>query len=234
AGDVCTPAATGVGDAGRGETSRAHHAGWEGEGGGGGGGGHPVIHAAVVAFGFVFMHPFDDGNGRIHRFLIHNILAHRKFTPHGMIFPVSAVMLQDRNAYDRALEAFSTELMPLVEYDLDDHGRMTVQNDTARHYRYIDMTAQTEALFGFIQRVIEVDLVEELKFLQSYDTTKEALQEIVDMPDRFIDLFIRLCLQNHGTLSAGKRKSHFEKLTNEEVSKMEAVVKAAYLNDAKK
>ena len=30
----------------------------------------PVIHAAVVAFGFVFLHPFEDGNGRIHRFLI--------------------------------------------------------------------------------------------------------------------------------------------------------------------
>jgi hypothetical protein len=25
---------------------------------------HPVIAAAIVAFGFVFMHPFDDGNGR--------------------------------------------------------------------------------------------------------------------------------------------------------------------------
>ena len=42
---------------------------------------HPVLHAAVIAYGFVFMHPFEDGNGRIHRFLIHNVLARRGFTP---------------------------------------------------------------------------------------------------------------------------------------------------------
>jgi hypothetical protein len=53
----------------------------------------PVVHAAVTSFGFVFMHPFEDGNGRIHRFLIHNILAKRGFTPKGIMFPVSAAML---------------------------------------------------------------------------------------------------------------------------------------------
>ncbi len=30
-----------------------------------------VCAAAAAAFGFVFIHPFEDGNGRIHRFLIH-------------------------------------------------------------------------------------------------------------------------------------------------------------------
>ena len=33
-----------------------------------------VIHAAAVAYGFVFLHPFENGNGRIHRFLIDHIL----------------------------------------------------------------------------------------------------------------------------------------------------------------
>ena len=49
-----------------------------------------VVHAAAIAYGFVFLHPFQDGNGRIHRFLIHNILASRGFTPQGIMFPVSA------------------------------------------------------------------------------------------------------------------------------------------------
>jgi len=35
----------------------------------------------------VFLHPFEDGNGRIHRFLIHNILARQGFTPEGVMFP---------------------------------------------------------------------------------------------------------------------------------------------------
>jgi hypothetical protein len=30
----------------------------------------PVIAAAALAFGFVYIHPFEDGNGRIHRYLM--------------------------------------------------------------------------------------------------------------------------------------------------------------------
>lgn len=193
---------------------------------------HAVIHAAAVAFGFVFMHPFEDGNGRIHRFLIHNILAHRKFTPPGVIFPVSAAMLGDPDAYGSALEAFSKALMPLVEYEMDDAGRVTVKNDTVRHYRHIDMTVQAEALFGFIERVIGTDLAAELRFLRNYDATKRALQEIVDMPDRLIDLFIRLCLQNKGVLSGTKRRSLFEKLTDDEVARMQAAVRQGHSDES--
>lgn len=192
------------------------------------GGTSAVVHAAAVAYGFVFIHPFEDGNGRIHRFLIHNVLARRGFTPAGIMFPVSATMLKNAGEYDASLEAFSKPLMTLVEYRLDDEGRMTVENDTARWYRYIDMTAQAEALFGFIEQTIDTELEEELTFLVNYDETKKAIQDLVDMPDREIDLFIRLCVQNNGRLSARKRASHFAVLTAEEVERMERVVQAAY------
>ena len=188
-----------------------------------------IVHAATIAFGFVYMHPFEDGNGRIHRFLIHNILARRGFTPPGVIFPVSAAMLQDKDAYDAALENFSVPLLPLVQYKLDYQGRMSVQNETSLRYRYIDMTAQTEALFLFVERVIETDLVRELDFLRNYDTAKSALQAIVDMPDRLVDLFLRLCVQNKGVLSAPKRKNHFSMLTDEEVARMQQAIKESHL-----
>lgn len=188
----------------------------------------PAVHAATSAFGFVFLRPFTDGNGRIHRFLIHNVLALRGFTPEGIMFPVSAAMLKNRGEYDAALEAFSRPLMALVDYTLDDRGRMTVHNETALFYRYIDMTVQAEALFRFIEQTIETELVEELDFLRRYDRAKRGLQEIVDMPDRLIDLFIRCCLQNKGRLSKRKRESQFPELEDSEVQKMEKVVREVY------
>lgn len=187
---------------------------------------HPVIHAAMIAYGFVFLHPFEDGNGRIHRFLIHNILANRQFTPEGFIFPVSAAMLKDPVQYDSSLEAFSKPLLSCVNYTLDQEGLMTVTNETAVYYRYMDMTAQAETLFSFIKTTIETDLVDELRFLTNYDRSKAAVQNIVDMPDRLIDLFLRFCLQNQGRLSARKRSSHFAMLTDDEIERMEEAIQA--------
>ncbi len=187
-----------------------------------------IIHAAAISYGFVFMHPFEDGNGRIHRFLIHNILFLRGAIPKGLMFPVSAAMLKNPALYDHSLEAFSSPLMRLVEYDLDDLGQMTVPGETGRLYRYIDMTAQAEALYDFVKLTIEHELVEELDFLVNYDRTKQAIQEIVDMPDRLIDLFIQLCLQNNGRLSTRKRESHFGFLTDDELASMESAVREGY------
>ena len=56
---------------------------------------NPVIVAAVAAFGFVFIHPFEDGNGRTHRFMLHYFLSTRGVTPENFIFPVSATILED-------------------------------------------------------------------------------------------------------------------------------------------
>jgi hypothetical protein len=90
------------------------------------------------------------------------------------------------------------------------------------------MTPQAEALFRFVQKTIDSELVEELAFLANYDETKKAIQEIVDMPDRKIDLFIQACLQNGGRLSARKRASHFDFLSDNEVAHMEDAFRSAY------
>ena len=185
----------------------------------------PVIHAAAIAYGFVFLHPFEDGNGRIHRFLIHNILSLQGMVPRGLMFPVSAVMLKNPADYDASLEAFSRPLLQLIDYRLDEMGQMTVENDTACWYQYIDMTVQAEALYEFVNKTIEEELVEELSFLANYDNTKKAIQDIIDMPDRLIDLFIQLCLQNNGNLSARKRSAHFDFLADEELAAMEQAVR---------
>ena len=188
-----------------------------------------VVHAATIAFGFVYMHPFEDGNGRIHRFLIHNILARAGFTPPGAIFPVSAAMLQDKEAYDTALENFSVPLLPLVEYKLDYQGRMTVLNETALRYRFIDMTAQTEALF-LLRRARHRNrpragarLPPQLRHRQ---VRPPGHRGHARPPHRFVH---PLCVQNKGVLSAAKRKNHFAMLTDEEVAQMQQTIKESHL-----
>ena len=119
-------------------------------------------------------------------------------------------------------------LMPLIDYDLDRNGCMIVKNITDVYYRYIDMTAIAERLFMFIQETIQTDLVSELDFLLDYDKAKRSIQDVVDMPDRLIDLFIRLCLENRGYLSKNKRKSLFVELTDDEINGMEKCVQEAF------
>ena len=92
----------------------------------------------------------------------------------------------------------------------------------------MDMTMQTEALYDFINKTIEEELVEEISFLANYDNTKKAIQNIIDMPDRLIDLFIQLCLQNNGSLSVRTKSAHFDFLTDEELAALEQAVKNWY------
>ncbi|MFA6567351.1 MAG: Fic family protein [Victivallales bacterium] len=184
---------------------------------------HPVITAAVVSFGFVLLHPFEDGNGRLHRFLIHHILSKTGFTPENLIFPVSATMLKQIGRYDEALESFSKPLMEHVDYHLNSKGEMQVLNQTDVHYRYMDMTFFAERLFEFVRDTIEKELKGELDFIMWYDELRKSLREIVDMPDRRVDLFIKLCIQNKGGISGGKRKI-MDKLTDSEISLMEKTV----------
>lgn len=189
---------------------------------------HPVVHAATVGYAFVFVHPFADGNGRLHRLLIHNILTRRGFVPAGLVFPVSVAMAENPAEYDASLEAFSRPVMRLADYTLDESGRMRVRNDLGPLYRYPDMTVQVEMLFAFIERTVESVLVNELEFLANYDRTKAAMQAVADLPDREIDLFIRLCLQNAGRMSQAKRTSAFAALSDDEVERLERCVQLGY------
>lgn len=185
---------------------------------------NPVLVAAVISFGFVYIHPFEDGNGRIHRFLIHYILARMEFTPKGMVFPVSSVMLNNMHEYDQVLEIFSKPLLSvLTKFDLSDEGRLTINQDSKCFYQYIDFTLMTEYLFKCIEMAIDKYIEREINFLINYDKTKQAIQKMVDMPDNQIDLLIKLVLQNKGKLSSNKR-SKFEMLTDDEITKLSEII----------
>ncbi len=187
---------------------------------------NPVIIAAVISFGFVFIHPFEDGNGRIHRFLIHYILARKGFTPMDLVFPVSFVILKNMRNYDGILESFSKPLLrALTDYNLDENGVLTVNQESKSYYQYLDYTRMVEYLFECIEEVVNHQIESELEFLVSYDKTKKAMQEIVDMPDQKLDLFIKSVLENNGILSA-KKRNRYPELTAEEIDGLAQVVNA--------
>lgn len=189
-----------------------------------------VVVAAAIAWSFVFLHPFSDGNGRIHRFLIHHVLAKRAFAPRGLIFPVSAAIQHDPRAYDASLEAFSRPLMDLLEWTMDDDRNLQVHGDSSDFYRAIDYTPMAAALYRFVQRTVEHDIPDELAYLRGYDTARKTMREVVDLPDPVADRFIQFCRQNGWKLSSAKRNTGgLEKLNDEQVAQLEAVLQNAFV-----
>ncbi len=188
----------------------------------------PFESTATISFAFVLLHPFTDGNSRLHRRLIHWGLSRGRVTPEDLIVPVSAVMLSHRRECDEALESCSTSLMERVAYELDSDGRMTVETDTADWYRHPDLTDMAVGLWRWLNVAVDRELPDELRFLVSLDLARARIQEIVDMPDRLIVLFIKPCMADEGRLSIRKRNCRFDMLTDDELKSMEEVVEKLF------
>jgi hypothetical protein len=191
----------------------------------------PVIAAAALAFGFVYVHPFDDGNGRLHRYLIHHVLAERGFNPPGVVFPVSAAILERINDYRSVLESYSTRLLPHVRWEPTDRGNVRVLNDTGDFYRFFDATPHAEFLYECVQRTIETDLPAEAAFLRRYDAFRSDVEALFDMPERTIDLLFRFLHQNGGRLSQRAREREFAQLSDDEAARIERIFSSHFLEE---
>jgi hypothetical protein len=187
----------------------------------------PVVAAAVISFGFVFIHPFMDGNGRLHRYLVHEILSSAGFTPKGIVLPVSAVILANLSEYVNALERFSSPVHRRTTFNPDAPDVPATGND-AVYFRYFDATEQASFLYWALERTVEHDLEDEIRFLLGFDLARTRLNAILDWPGQSVDLFIRIVRQNNGRLSKAKRASQFEWMTDSEVARCEAVVAEAF------
>jgi len=180
-----------------------------------------VVAAAMLAFGFIYIHPFEDGNGRLHRYLIHHALAQRGFNPPGIVFPVSAAILERIDDYRIVLENHSGKALPLIEWHATPKNNVEVTNQTADLYRYFDATAHAEFIYECVAQTIEIDLPKEAEFLERYDRFNDAIQAIADMPGPTADLLHKFLAQNAGSLSARARKIEFAALSDHEVAVIE-------------
>ena len=187
-----------------------------------------VLQAAATAFGFVYVHPFEDGNGRLHRCLIHHVLAERKFTPQSMVFPVSSVMLDRIDDYRTTLESQSGPLMPFIEWRPTPQRNVEVLNETADLYRYFDCTEAAEFLYACVRRTVEDDLPREIEYLRRHDEAIRRIMDAVEMPNLLAENLMMLIQNNKGKLSKRRRDGEFKKLRDDEVTLLEGIVADAF------
>ena len=190
----------------------------------------PVLSAAAIAFGFVFVHPFVDGNGRVHRYLIHHLLARLGFTPPGIIFPVSAAILEHLPAYRQVLEGYSHPVLEFIPWRKTVDHNVEVLADTSDYYRYFDATAPAEFLFDCVAYTLEKTIPQEVAYLQRYDALKAWLDERFQMPDKLVAVLIRFLEQNQGVLSKRAREKELALLTPVEVAQIEQQYAVYFLN----
>jgi Fic family protein len=188
----------------------------------------PVLVAAKIAFGFVFIHPFIDGNGRIHRYIIHHILSQTGYTEQGIIFPVSASILTHIKDYAKTLESYSRPILNFIEWKASENNNVEILNDTLDYYRYFDATAQAEFLFYCVNDTLVNIIPNEVEYLKKYDAFKQFLDNRYEMPDNMISLIVGFLEQGNGKLSVRSRKKEFSALTQKEVEEIEITFKEIF------
>lgn len=176
-----------------------------------------VMRSAVAAFGFIYIHPLADGNGRVHRFLINDVLRRDGAVMAPMVLPVSSLIESapaERLAYDRVLDEVSGPLMRSIDSKFAFAPQYTKYEDGVRSnfdfsgdelarpvWRYLNLTTHVVYLAQVLRRTIQEDMRNESRYLRSHSMARRMVKEIIEMPDLQIDRVIRSVLANHGKLS---------------------------------
>lgn len=167
----------------------------------------PLIQGSLASFGFVFAHPFMDGNGRLSRFLFHKVVCSSGKLPDGMVLPISVAMKRNEMQYLSALESFSRPARSKWEiaYVDDQHVEAEFKGDPDI-YRYWDATPCVSFGLEMAQQALDKDLRQESEFLQRFDAIYRLVNESIDMNNNDLTLAIRSSLQNNGILSKNRQK----------------------------
>ena len=175
-----------------------------------------IMRAAVLSFAFVYIHPLADGNGRVHRFLVNDLLYRDGILSEPMILPISSAIsdsTQHRRDYDKILDTVSKPLMAQLigEYQFETtqifedgiKSNLYLGNvDNALPiWRFLDLTPHVLYLAKLVSRVIQDDLYQESHYLYQHNQARDAIKELMDMPNDYADRIIRSIRDNQGERS---------------------------------
>ncbi|GFM67173.1 Fic family protein [Pseudomonas cichorii] len=184
----------------------------------------PLVAAAIISFGFVFLHPFMDGNGRLSRFLIHQTLCRTGALENGLLLPVSVAMKREERLYLETLQAFSRPAREFWDVRWIDQGNMSF-NFTGHPaiYRFWDATPGVRFTMEMAKRALEVELREETVFLENYDKIVRAVDERYDVRGSDLSNLVMMCLTQQGIVSNHRRKQYRYKVQEEVFDYIEQV-----------
>ncbi|MGA9660139.1 MAG: Fic family protein [Pseudomonas alloputida] len=169
----------------------------------------PLVAASIISFGFVFLHPFMDGNGRLSRFLIHQALCQSGALENGLLLPVSVAMKREERLYLETLQGYSGPVREYWQVQWIDHEQFTFEFIGADAiYRFWDATQCVVFTCLMAKRALEVELRDETAFLENYDAVYRAVDERFDVRGSDLANLVMMCLSNGGSVSNNRRKQY--------------------------
>ncbi len=187
----------------------------------------PLAKIACASFGFVYLHPFMDGNGRIHRFLVHKLLAQSGLVEGNLLIPVSAVILQHLREYADVLECFSRPVTDLWTYQPGEDEPHILNTAHTAAYRFFGGGRETDFLNRMFQIAVEEEIPKELAWLRGYDKACRRVEAEFDLPQQDINTLIRVIHQNDNRLAA-RRRHRYANVSDAELKRIEMIVAQAF------
>ena len=175
-----------------------------------------LIRATAISFGFVYIHPLADGNGRVHRLLINDVIMRDGLVPLGVILPISSTIVKSstkRGQYEQALESISSRLMRKHNSDwrfgkerVCEDGVITDfefdGNEDAQHlWRFPDLTLHCTFMAGVVKATVLENMTQEAELLAHHDEARIRLKQVYEMPNPDADAIIRSLRENQGRVS---------------------------------
>lgn len=185
-----------------------------------------LARAATLAFGFVYLHPMSDGNGRIHRFLISDTLQRDNAIPPGVIVPISATITSVRefgHGYDRVLEVFSRPFMwrydtayrfgDMLTYEDGVRSNLVFDayEDASHAWRYPDLTEHVIYTAQLVAHTIQHEMADEARVLVRFQLAQQRIKAVLEMPDADSVRMIR-SVKESGWRVSGKLAKEYPRL----------------------